>query len=118
MKKAGLLILAMVMTQVSFAKEVHKCVVKGSVTYQARPCAGSIPQSQQLQLQKKLSEKTVNQHIQKTVKVPSADSQYSQQQHLQRHVGNRTSNEIPDTAEGKKRSLALAQDAYNKTKNR
>lgn len=117
MKKAGLLVLAIVMTQITFAKEVHKCVVNGSVTYQSRPCAGSIPQSQQLQLQKKLSERTVNQHVQKIVK-PSVDSQYSQSQHLQRSAGNGTSNEIPDTVEGKKRSLALAQDAYNKSKNR
>jgi hypothetical protein len=44
--------------------------------------------------------------------------QYSQQQHLQRHSGNGTSNEIPDTVEGKKKSLAIAQEAYKQTKNR
>lgn len=118
MKKVLLVILALGISHHVFAKDVHKCVVKGSVTYQSRPCAGTAAVNPQQQLQQKLTQRTANQTSIQQQKTQSEMHQYSQQQHLQRHSGNGTSNEIPDTVEGKKKSLAIAQEAYKQTKNR
>lgn len=120
MKKLFILFFALGVSQHVLAKDVHKCENNGSVTYQTRPCAGAIRPSQQLEMQKKLAQKTANQNakMQQIVQASQSEQLYSQQQHLQRKTENRTSNEIADTVEGKKKSLAIAQEAYKMTKNR
>ena len=123
MNKIVLLGLGLLLSQGIFAKNVHKCVVNGSVTYQSRPCAGTIERNPQQQMQQKLVQRTVTQNakMRELEKLNQAQAQpvhqYSQAQHLQRHSDNGTKNQIPDTVEGKKRSLAIAQDAYQKAKN-
>ena len=115
--KAGLMFFVFLGISVTAeASEVYKCVNKGTVTYQARPCAGKVIPNPQQQYQKMLSQRTANQDAKQ--KAPDVSSRYSQQQHLQRKSGNGTSNEIADTVEGKKTSMAIAQDAYQMTKNR
>lgn len=117
-KKVVLVVLAIGFSHHVLAKEVHKCVVKGSVTYQSRPCAGMAVPNPQQQLQQKLTQRTATQNSQQNVKSQPEMHKYSQQQHLQRHSSNGTSNEIPDTVEGKKKSLAIAQAAYQSAKDR
>lgn len=124
MKKIVLLGLGLLLSQGIFAKNVHKCVVNGSVTYQSRPCAGTVERNPQQQMQQKLVQRTATQNakmrelekLNQAQTAPEPVHQYSQSQHLQRRSDNGTSNQIPDTVEGKKRSLAIAQDAYQKTK--
>lgn len=73
------------------AGAVYKCNVKGSTVYQAKPCP-----------------------------VGTADVQFQREQRPRNYsvpapkqkAANGTSNEIPDTVEGKKKSLAIAQEAY------
>ena len=116
--KAGLMFFVFLGISVTAeASEVYKCVNKGTVTYQARPCAGKVIPNPQQQYQKQLTQRTANQDV-KQQQAPAVSSRYSQQQHLQRKSGNGTSNEIPDTVEGKKKSMAIAQDAYKMTKDR
>ncbi|KAF1025353.1 MAG: hypothetical protein GAK29_01967 [Acinetobacter bereziniae] len=117
MKKVVLVILALGFSHHALAKEVYKCVVKGSVTYQSRPCAGTATVNPQQQLQQKLTQRTATQNSQQVRSQPEMHK-YSQQQHLQRHSSNGTINEIPDTVEGKKKSLAIAQAAYQSAKDR
>ncbi|RKG38543.1 DUF4124 domain-containing protein [Acinetobacter rongchengensis] len=115
--KASLMIFVFLgITITAEAGDVHKCVNKGTVTYQSRPCAGKVIPNPQQQYQKQLTQRTANQDVKQ--KAPDVSSRYSQQQHLQRKSGNGTSNEIPDTVEGKKKSMAIAQDAYKMTKDR
>lgn len=115
--KASLMIFVFLgITVTAEASDVHKCVNKGTVTYQSRPCAGKIIPNPQQQYQKQLTQRKANQDAKQ--QAPDVSSRYSQQQHLQRKSGNGTSNEIPDTVEGKKKSMAIAQDAYKMTKDR
>ena len=124
MKKILFIGLSLAFSHSVFAKDVHKCIVNGSVTYQSRPCAGAITPNQKQQMQQKLVQRTASQNAKtrELQKLNQAQAQpvhqYSQSQHLQRRSDNGTSNQIPDSVEGKKKSLALAQDAYQKTKNR
>ena len=124
MKKIVLIGLGLAFSHNVFANNVHKCIVNGSVTYQSRPCAGSIALNPQQQMQQKLVQKTANQNakMKELEKLNQTQAQsaprYSQSQHLQRHSQNGTTNQIPDTIDGKKKGLAIAQDAYEKTKNR
>ncbi len=124
MKNIILLGLGLIFSQSVVAKDVHKCIVNGSVTYQSRPCVGTITRNPQQQMQQKLVQKTATQNakMKELEKLNQSQAQpvhqYSQAQHLQRHSDNGTKNQIPDTVDGKKKSLALAQEAYQKTKDR
>lgn len=123
LNKLVLAILALGISHSVFAKTVHKCVLNGSITYQSRPCPGTVEANPQQKMQQKLAQKTATQNIKmkELAKLNQAQAQshkYSQQQHLQQRSSNGTSNEIAETVEGKKKGLAIAQDAYQQTKNR
>ena len=60
------------------------------------------------------SQTTISRQYQQAQRQQAEKQQNAPQQIKQ--VG--TSNAIPDTAEGKKKSLAIAQEAYQQTKNR
>ena len=93
---AALLLFLVSTSSLSWAKEVHKCTINGAVSYQSRPCPnGTADKAFQPQT------------IRKT-----------QPQVQPRPASNGTTNEIPDTVEGKKRSMAIAQEAYQMTKER
>lgn len=116
MKKSVMFFLFFGVSAIVQAGGVYKCENKGTVIYQSRPCPGAAiapnPQ-QQMQQQKHIQEQKQNQQH----NLPEA-KHYSQQQHLQHRSSNGTSNEIPDTEAGKKKSLAIAQEAYRMTQNR
>jgi len=101
-----------------FAKDVHKCTVNGAVIYQAKPCAGTIKPSKQLQMQRKLAERTASQNAKMGAFVHNqTDSQFTTQQNSKRLVGNGTTNTILDTVEEKKKNLVNSDDVYRMTKN-
>nr|WP_227560810.1 hypothetical protein [Acinetobacter bereziniae] len=77
MKKVVLVVLAIGFSHHVLAKEVHKCVVKGSVTYQSRPCAGMAVPNPQQQLQQKLTQRTATQNSQQNVKSQPEMHKYS-----------------------------------------
>lgn len=80
------------------AGAVYKCNLKGSIIYQSKPCPGATADANFQQEQRRLYGQT------------RASSQPK--------AKNGTTNEIADTDEGKKKSLAIAQDAYKMTKER
>ena len=97
MKRSGTILLLLAMPVLAQAGAVYKCNIKGSVIYQSKPCSGA-----------------------------TADARFQQEQRLYSRTAassppkakNGASNEIPDTEEGKKKSLAIAQEAYQSAKER
>ncbi len=95
MRRSGIILLLLGMPFLAHAGAVYKCNIKGSVIYQSKPCPGA-----------------------------TADARFQKEQRLYGHVSapsqpkakNGTSNEIPETEEGKKKGLAIAQEAYKTTK--
>ncbi|QXW24928.1 hypothetical protein KXJ74_11215 [Acinetobacter johnsonii] len=79
------------------AGAVYKCNLKGSIIYQSKPCPG-VTADTNFQKEQRLYGQT------RTSSQPKAK--------------NGTTNEIADTEDGKKKSLAIAQDAYKMTKER
>lgn len=79
------------------AGTVYKCNNKGATVYQSKPCPGA----------------TVDANFQREQRIQNQSNSAYQQR-----TTNGTSNEIAETAEGKKRSLAIAQEAYRITKER
>ncbi|OTG66579.1 DUF4124 domain-containing protein [Acinetobacter silvestris] len=106
MKMSLMIFLFLGVSTIAQADSVYKCENKGTITYQSRPCPSAIIKPN---LHKQIQEKKQNQF---------EAEHYSQQKHLQHSSSNGTSNEIADTEAGKKKSLAIAQEAYRMTKNR
>ena len=93
MKYRCLAILILGIPCLAQAGAVYKCNVKGSTVYQAKPCPVG---TTDVQFQRE--QRPRNYSIPTPAPKPKA--------------ANGTSNEIPDTEEGKKKSLAIAQEAY------
>ncbi|MCG2607529.1 hypothetical protein LZZ98_03015 [Acinetobacter sp. SM34] len=79
------------------AGNVYKCNQNGATVYQSKPCPG----------------KTADADFQRENRV-----QIKSNQAYPQPAKNGTTNEIPDTMDGKKKSLAIAQEAYRMTKDR
>ena len=117
MKNAWTLALCLGMSVSAHAGNVYKCNQNGSTVYQSRPCPG-VTTDAAFKKQNDNSQTTISRQYQQAQRQQIEKQQNAQQQTKQAIANNGTSNQIPDTAEGKKQSLAIAQEAYQQTKNR
>ncbi|WP_288402198.1 hypothetical protein [uncultured Acinetobacter sp.] len=91
MKKNLVLILFMVVSNMVVAGEIYKCTIKGAVTYQAKPCSG----------------------IGSKLNIPQAYSPNTSKEGMQEKTSG-----AKESDAAKKAGLAIAQEAYQMTKNR
>lgn len=119
MKNVWTLALCLGMSVSAHAGNVYKCNQNGSTVYQSRPCPGTTADTAfQKQNGYNNSQTTISRQYQQAQRQQVEKQQNVQQQTKQAVTNNGTGNTIPDTAEGKKKSLAIAQEAYQQTKNR
>jgi hypothetical protein len=101
MKRILTLIMALGLGSPVFAQDIYKCTSSGETGYQSKPC-------------KEKGELISGLRHHKTQSPATAYTLADEQQEAESY----TSNAVPDTVEGKKKSLAIAQDAYRMTKER
>ena len=119
MKNMWVLALCLGMSVSAHAGNVYKCNQKGSTVYQSKPCLGAtMDEAFQKQNGYNNSQTTISRQYQQAQRQQVEKQQNVQQQTKQTIANNGTSNTISDTAEGKKKSLAIAQEEYQQTKNR
>ncbi|ESK53986.1 hypothetical protein [Acinetobacter tjernbergiae] len=97
MKQNVVLIFLIAMTNTAFAGDIYKCTINGAVLYQAKPCKGvgnklDIPQA----------------YNPKDGRNSSASKKNTQVE----------ANTVQESDAAKKAGLAIAQEAYQMTKNR
>ncbi|WAU77831.1 hypothetical protein ACN19N_07165 [Acinetobacter sp. LF10] len=91
MKKNLVLIFLMVVCNTVFAGEIYKCTIKGAVTYQAKPCSGTGSK----------------------LNIPQAYRSNTSKESIQEKTSD-----AKESDAAKKAGLAIAQEAYQMTKNR